>query len=173
MNMPTNNLSKKILLIGGVIILGLLLLVVIVRTKQTPPLVPVTENLTGQDKTTVLPAPELQTINVPAMTFDSYKTPEVSLAIPAKVKAYTFRSDYSLPFVSMVGQKLGLTESKSEGNSVILYNLDEQSDKRGYLTFNTVFGNYEYASYGTFPLPGQSTVNQKVRSYLLELGLID
>ena len=170
--MPTNNLSKKIFLIGGVIILGLLLLVVIVRTKQTPPLVPVTENLTGQDKTTVLPAPELQTINVPAMTFDSYKTPEVSLAIPAKVKAYTFRSDYSLPFVSMGGQKLGMTESKSEGNSVILYNMDDE-EKRGYLTFNTQTGNYEYSSYGTYQLPGSGSPTQKVRAFLLDLGLID
>ena len=169
----SNNLSRKILLLGGIIILGLLLLVLIVKTKQQPAPTPLPETQPPADQTTVLPAPELATVNVPAISFASFKTPESSVEVPSKVKAYTFRNDYSLPFVSMVGQKLGLTESKSEGNSVILYNLDEQSDKRGYLTFNTVFGNYEYASYGTFPLPGQGTVNQKVRSYLLELGLID
>src|SRR3989338_4205565 len=104
----SNNLSRKILLLGGIIIIGLLLLVLIVKTKQQPAPTPLPETQPPADQTTVLPAPELATVNVPAISFASFKTPESSVEVPSKVKAYTFRNDYSLPFVSMVGQKLGL-----------------------------------------------------------------
>jgi len=107
------------------------------------------------------------------MTFAAYEAAAAdTLAVPATVKSYTFNSGFSLPFVSIIGQKLGLKENKQEANTVLLYNSPE-SNNPAYLQFNLDNGKYEYNSYGSLALPEGPAVNTRVRNYLLGLGLID
>jgi len=172
--LPAHFSQKKLLILGSIVMVFLAVLFVIFSRQQRTltPEVMVGEK-TGEEQPSVNPAASLPVSEVPSMTFAAYEAAAAdTLAVPATVKSYTFNSGFSLPFVSIIGQKLGLKENKQEANTVLLYNSPE-SNNPAYLQFNLDNGKYEYNSYGSLALPEGPAVNTRVRNYLLGLGLID
>ena len=174
--MLPKSLPRKKLLIFGILVLVFLLIILFVQVKkkqslQQQMLVEEETRQLNENQPQTLPAPELQTVSSPAISFASYNTPSAPV-LPDSVNVYTFRTDYT-PLISALQSNLGLSESKTEGNSIALYNLEENQN-RGYLIFNTGTGRYEYSSYGTYQLPAVSgSVTGNVSAFLLDLGLID
>ena len=174
--MLPKSLPRKKLLIFGILVLVFLLIILFVQVKkkqslQQQMLVEEETRQLNENQPQTLPAPELQTVSSPAISFASYNTPSAPV-LPDSVNVYTFRTDYT-PLISALQSNLGLSESKTEGNSIALYNLEENQN-RGYLIFNTGSGRYEYSSYGTYQLPAVSgSVTGNVSAFLLDLGLID
>ena len=173
--MLPKELPRKKLLIFGSLVLAILLLLLISLLQQRKALnqkIMVEEQI-GTQPVSEIPAPDFQTVSSPQMTFSVYNTNNASVVLPPTVKTHIFKSDYSLDALTAIGQNLGLTENRSEGNTVILYNLDSETDK-GYLKFDTDSGNYEYLSYGNIKIPANvGIVTQDVKAYLLANNLID
>ena len=174
--MLPKELSKKKLLILSSIVVVLLLALIASLFKQKQTLeekMMVDEQAMMEQPVTDLGRPDLPVVQAPVMTFSDYQTGASSVSLPANVKVYTFRSNYSLPYVSVVGQKLGLSESKKEGNTLLLYNTTDENN-RGYLKFSLDSGKYEFSSYGDHLLPQSGgSLTDNVRSYLVDLGLAD
>lgn len=176
--MLSENLPRKKVLIFGVVILGILILLLISLLRQRKQIqdASLMTDQNGYNNTeNNIPqiTPEFQSVSSPQMSFKNYNTASISVTLPNQVKTYSFMSDYSLPSLAKVGEKLGLSESKTEGNSVIFYN-NEDEQYKGYLTYNTLTGNYVYLSYGKYPLPQSGTsVTSNVQSFLLSKNLID
>src|SRR3990167_8268543 len=172
--LPAHISQKKLLILGSVLLVLLaILFFIFTRQQRTPTSEVMIGEGTGEEQLSVNPATSLPVTEVPPMTFTTYEAAAAdSLTVPSTVKSYTFNSGFSLPFVSLIGQKLGLQENKQEANTVLLYNSPE-SNNPAYLQFNLDNGNYEFNSYGNLNLPEGSTVNTRVRDYLLTLGLID
>src|SRR3990167_1084813 len=173
--MPAHFSQKKLLILGSIVMVFRSVLFVIFSSQQKtaiPEDIIVNEK-TEQEQEVIDQANSLPVTEVPPMTFTTYEAATAdTLAVPAKVKSYSFNSGFSLPYVSLIGQKLGLKESKQEEDTVLLYNSPE-SDNPSYLQFNLKNGSYEFNSYGTLGLPAGTTVNGQVSNYLLTLGLID
>src|SRR3989338_11516742 len=167
--------NKKLLIFGAAIVvfLGVLFFVFTRQQRTTPEEVMVGEEAVQQQKQQPANlAASLHVSEVPQMTFATYEASAETVSVPAKVKSYTFNTEFSLPFVSLIGQKLGLTESKQEEKTVLFYNSPE-SENPAYLKFDLGNGNYELNSYGTIALPQGAQVEGSVRDWLLSLGLID
>src|SRR3989338_9114145 len=175
---PANaNISQKKLLILASIVLVFLAILFFVFTREqrtTPEEVMVGEEAVQeqQQQQPANLATSLPVSEVPQMTFATYEANAEELSVPAKVKSYTFNTEFSLPFVSLIGQKLGLTESNQEPDTVLFYNSPE-SENPAYLKFDLGNGNYELNSYGTIALPQGAQVEGSVRDWLVSLGLID
>ena len=172
--LPKSLPRKKLLTFGSfVLVLLLALLTSLYQQKRSLEQKMLLEE-ENQQETTDIPEPEINEINtvpLPQISFASYNTPSAPV-LPDSVNVYTFRTDYT-PLISALQSNLGLSESKTEGNSIALYNLEENQN-RGYLIFNTGTGRYEYSSYGTYQLPAVSgSVTGNVSAFLLDLGLID
>src|SRR3989344_5973701 len=118
--LPAHFSQKKLLILGSIVMVFLAVLFVIFSKQKAAPGTEFTvdqgvveEEKVILDKTNSLPVTE-----VPAMTFAAYEAAAAdTLAVPATVKSYTFNSGFSLPFVSIIGQKLGLKENKQEANT--------------------------------------------------------
>src|SRR3989338_3253230 len=112
--LPKELPRKKLLILGSlVLVLLLALLISLVQQKRLLQQKIMTEEV-GQRELTDLPSPQLVTIQTPSITFASYNTSNKTVALPQTAKVYTFRTEYSLPYVSIIAQKLGLTETKQE-----------------------------------------------------------
>src|SRR3989338_7961304 len=173
--LPAHFSQKKLLILGSIVMVFLAVLFVIFSKQKAAPGTEFTvdQGVVKEEQPSVNPAASLPVSEVPSMTFAAYEAAAAdTLAVPATVKSYTFNSGFSLPFVSIIGQKLGLKENKQEANTVLLYNSPE-SNNPAYLQFNLDNGKYEYNSYGSLALPEGPAVNTRVRNYLLGLGLID
>jgi len=168
-------LPRKKLLIFGSLVLVLLLAFLVSLTQQKKTL---TEKMTVDEignveqPVTDLGRPDLPVVQAPAMTFSNYQTDGSTVALPSDIKVYTFRSEYSPAYVSVVGQKLGLDKNQLENNTLLLYN-DTEDLKSGYLKFNLKNGNYEFSSYGTHVLPQTGSLTENVKLFLIDLGLAD
>ena len=172
--MLPKDLPRKKLLIFGSVVLGLLLILLLslVKQKQSLQEKMVVDSEINQPVSQI-PAPEFQTVSSPKITFKTFETNNASVALPPNVKIHSFANDYSKPSIEALALKLGLTDTKSEGNTTIYYNLNED-DNRGYLRFDSLMGNYQYLSYGNYKLAvSSSSVAQNVRAFLLESNLID
>jgi len=173
--LPAHFSQKKLLILGSIVMVFLAVLFVIFSKQKAAPGTEFTvdQGVVEEEKVILDETNSLPVTEVPAMTFAAYEAAAAdTLAVPATVKSYTFNSGFSLPFVSIIGQKLGLKENKQEANTVLLYNSPE-SNNPAYLQFNLDNGKYEYNSYGSLALPEGPAVNTRVRNYLLGLGLID
>ncbi|MDP2959780.1 MAG: hypothetical protein Q8N71_00015, partial [candidate division Zixibacteria bacterium] len=94
--------------------------------------------------------------------------------VPSLVKAYTFKTNYSLKESLAFGGKFGLYEYQPEGDFVIFHNFT-QPENIGILTFNLKTGSYFLQSYGSLKVdsPPGTPPTESVRNFLLTRGLID
>ena len=128
--LPAHISQKKLLILGSVLLVLLaILFFIFTRQQRTPTSEVMIGEETGEEQLSVNPATSLPVTEVPPMTFTTYEAAAAdSLTVPSTVKSYTFNSGFSLPFVSLIGQKLGLQENKQETNTVLLYNSPESNN---------------------------------------------
>ena len=172
--LPKELPRKKLLILGCIVLVLLLsLLIALVQQKQFSLQKPFGSPKSPPGRTGNLPPPPLAETKVPAMTFAKYNVGQIKVTVPETAKVYTLRNSFSLSYVSILAQKLGLTQSKQENRTVLFYN-NREAEKQGFLKLNLDNGLYEFTSYGTHTLPASGNgLADNIRQYLTDLGLAD
>lgn len=110
----------------------------------------------------------------PAVRFNTYENKAAVPTIPPTVKKFTFKTGFPDAEIQSFASKFNLkTVEPKEGVYKIFSNLDDPQS-RGLLAFNVQNGMWLFQSFGNHTLPaGGTTVNERVKQYLLSLGVID